>query len=272
MSTVRQYVPGGPPQVSVDGQVIAESEIAREMQHHRAETLGASRHAAAVALVVRALLLNEAERLDINANANEREGEPAEDARIRVLLEREVACPEPDEAACRRWFEAHPERMRTPDAHEVSHILLPAPPDDAEVRADARTRARSLTETLQAAPSRFATLAGEHSSCPSRDAGGHLGVVTGRETVPEFARALSRLPVGEVPEHPVETRYGFHVVLVHARYEGRPLEFDACRERIADYLREHVRRKAISQYIRILAGRASITGIDLGGADSPLVQ
>lgn len=78
--------------------------------------------------------------------------------------------------------------------------------------------------------------------------------------------------IGGLPEHPIETRYGFHVVLVHARHEGRALEFDACRERIADYLREHVRRKAISQYIRILAGGAKITGIDLGGTDSPLVQ
>jgi peptidyl-prolyl cis-trans isomerase C len=44
-----------------------------------------------------------------------------------MLIERECAAPEPMDADCRRYFNQNPERFRTPDLHEVSHILFPAP-------------------------------------------------------------------------------------------------------------------------------------------------
>jgi peptidyl-prolyl cis-trans isomerase C len=129
-----------------------------------------------------------------------------------------------------------------------------------------------LTGILHRNPRRFAALARAHSRCPSREAGGYLGLVGHGQTTPEFERALSRLPVGVVPDYPVETRYGFHVVLIHARHEGRPLEFGACRERIAGYLRDHVRSRAISEYIRLLAASHHIEGFDLEAATGPRVR
>jgi len=62
------------------------------------------------------------------------------------------------------------------------------------------------------------------------------------------------------------------VVLIHQRKKGRPVTFESCREKIADYLREHVRRRAISQYIRLLAAEHEVEGIDLDAPESPLVQ
>ena len=40
---------------------------------------------------------------------------------------------------------------------------------------------------------------------------------------------------------------------------------------IAEYLDEAVRRRALQQYVSVLAGRATVTGIDLAGS-GPLVQ
>ncbi len=257
--------------IQVDGRAIVEDEIDRETQYHPAPSREEARQKAAQALVVRELLLAEADRQDIRAAAGDA-SENRDEARIRVLIERNVSVPDPTEADCRRYFQSNPGRMRTADVHELSHILVPAPPDDAEARAQARKAAASLTESLQRDPQRFAALAREHSRCPSREDGGYLGHVGRGQTAPEFERALSRLPVGKVPDHAVETRFGFHVVLIHARQEGRPLEFDACRERIAGYLREHVRRRAIGQYIRVLAATHDVEGFDLGAAEGPLIQ
>ena len=50
------------------------------------------------------------------------------------------------------------------------------------------------------------------------------------------------------------------------------MPFEAVREKIADYLAESVWRRAAAQYVSILAGRASITGVDLGASATPLVQ
>jgi len=259
------------PAIRVNGRIINHEEIAREVQYHPAPDLQQARASAARALVVRELLLAEAGRLGIYAGVAQY-GESEDEARIRRLIEEQIEVPEPGEADCRRYYDSNQDRMRTADEHEVSHILVPAPPDDAEIRAEARKKAMSLTEVLREHPERFLALAREHSSCPSKEAGGHLGLIARGQTAPEFEKALSRLPVGEVPEYPVETRFGFHVVLIHQRKKGRPVTFESCREKIADYLREHVRRRAISQYIRLLAAEHEVEGIDLDAPESPLVQ
>jgi peptidyl-prolyl cis-trans isomerase C len=44
------------------------------------------------------------------------------------------------------------------------------------------------------------------------------------------------------------------------------------KERIADYMNEKVRRKAIAQYIHTLISDAEIEGFDFSVSDSPLMQ
>lgn len=259
----------------INDRVVTTAEVDQEAQYHPAASRNEARQQAARALAVRELLLAEADRQGITTDAGAGSVEPdegADEARIRILIERNVEVPTPTEANCRRYYESNPGSMRTADQHEVSHILIPAPPDDAEIRAEARRMATELSATLHREPHRFLELARERSSCPSREDGGYLGQVGRGQTAPEFEKALSRLPVGVVAEHPVESRYGFHVVLIHAREPGQPLDFEAMQANIADYLREHARRDAIRQYIRILAASHTVEGIDLEAATSPLVQ
>jgi peptidyl-prolyl cis-trans isomerase C len=256
--------------ITVNGREISRDAIDREVQHHPAPSIDEARRQAVTALVVRELLIQRAEAL---GPTREAEGdETAEEAAIARLIEQECDCPAPSEEDCRRYFEANRDRFRTPDAHEVSHIFLPAPNEDETLRAEARNAARNLISQLDGDTGRFAELARAHSRCPSREQGGHLGLITRGQTAPEFERALSRLPAGEINHHPLETRYGFHVVLVHQRAHGEPLPFDAVRARIAAYLSEQVHRRAVSQYVQLLAGQAAIHGIDLEAATTPLVQ
>lgn len=256
--------------IQVNERAISEQEIAREMQYHPADSAREAREKAITALVIRALLLDEARRLGLDTGASD--GESSDEAMIRRLLEQAVECPEPGEEDCRRWYRSNRARMRTADQHELSHILLPAPPDDAQARQHARAQADTLLAELASNPQRFTALAAKHSRCPSKDAGGYLGLIGRGQTVPEFERALSRAPTGRIAPYPLETRFGFHVVWIHQRHEGHELSYRDCRERIADYLREQVRRRAISQYVRILAGRGTLHGVDLGAAHGPLVQ
>src|SRR5262245_1463153 len=96
-------------EVLVNGTVIPEREIARETQHHPAPSLDIARRKAAQALVVRALLLQQADRLRI---ADDHE---TDEQRIAALIEREVKTPSADEAACRRYYHANTARFRSPD-------------------------------------------------------------------------------------------------------------------------------------------------------------
>ena len=50
------------------------------------------------------------------------------------------------------------------------------------------------------------------------------------------------------------------------------MPFEAVQVKVAEYLEERVWRQAVCQYIQLLVGASKITGIELKGAASPLVQ
>ena len=63
----------------------------------------------------------------------------------------------------------------------------------------------------------FATLATEASIGPSGPRGGDLGYFTKEQMVPPFAEAAFSMQPGEFSEAPVETQFGWHVILVEDR-------------------------------------------------------
>lgn len=222
---------------------------------------------AAIALAIRELLRQRAEQLGMQVPSDD-EGL---DSVIEKLIEQEIEVPEADIATCRHWYDQNPDQFRTPDIAEVRHILLAAPPEILEEREAARTMAEKLIRELQDDPGAFPRLAREYSRCPSAENGGLLGQVSRGETVPEFEDAIMRLDTG-LADKPVKSRYGFHVVEILQRINGEIIPFEHVHTRIAIYLEEMSRRRAINQYIRLLAAEADIKGIDLEAAESPLVQ
>lgn len=255
--------------IQVNGITLESRDINIESAHHQESGADPryAQHRAAVALTVRELLRQRAQQLGIDTGSDEAALENALDR----LIECEVPVPAADADTCRRWYLQNPDQFRAPDLAEVRHILLAAPPDILEERDAARATAEELIARLQQAPDAFAQLARDYSRCPSAKDGGWLGQVSRGETVPEFEDAVQRLPVG-LAELPLKTRYGFHVVEVLQRVEGTLLPFDAVHERIKAYLEERSWRRALSQYVRLLAANADIKGIDMEALDSPLIQ
>ncbi len=273
--SVRPAITGKQTPVSVNGVSISRAAISRETQNHPATKPIEAWLAAARALVVRELLLQEARRIGIVpepiADAEGRR-ETDDEALIRMLVAQAVVTPEADDAACRRYYDMNRRRFRSPDLYEARHILVAAPANDTNARQTARQRAMDIIAALHRQPSLFGELALAESACSSGKTGGSLGQIGPGQTVPEFESALASMPVGEIADEPVETRYGFHVVWLDHRIAGNELPFEIVRPRIASWLDEKVRRVAIRQYITILAGRAEITGIALDASASPLVQ
>ncbi|HTL64164.1 MAG TPA: peptidylprolyl isomerase [Pseudolabrys sp.] len=266
-----QFPAGKPVTVSVNGVAIARDAIQREMQHHPAEKPIAAWQQAARALVIRELLLQRAKHLSLvpepmSDEAGRRETD--DEALMRAVVEREVTVPTPDDATCRRYYEQNSARFRSPDIYEASHILFAALPADREGYAAARADAAAVLATIQDDPSSFAALAKAHSKCSSAELGGNLGQITTGQTTPEFERALVALAPGELCAEPVATRYGFHIVRLARKTEGRVVPYEAVAEHIADYLRESVQRRANSQYVARLASAARIEGVELASAEA----
>lgn len=251
--------------VTVNGVMIAHDAISREAQNHPATRPIDAWRAAARALAVRELLLQEARRLNLRpAPDTDDEGrrETDEEALVRLLIETEIATPTPDEASCRRYYERNAARFTSADLFECAHILIAARRDQPEAFAAARERAGAILAQLREAPDRFEALAAAHSDCPSRTSGGNLGQITKGATTPEFEALLPHLQLGEISA-PLQTRYGWHIVRLDRRIEGTLVPFELVQERIAAYLAERSQRLAIAQYVARLAARAAVTGVEL---------
>lgn len=261
--------------VLVNGVEIAPAAIAAETQNHPADNPEAAREAAARALVIRELLLQEARRLGLAAAPQtDEEGrrETDDEALIRAVLEREVRTPEADEASCRRYYDNNLGRFTSPDIYEAAHILLSVAPDDKDAYAAAVREAETMISLIAERPERLGPFARERSACPSAAEGGNLGQLTQGQTVPEFETFLFALDDGQLCPVPVKTRYGVHVLRLDRKIAGRTLPFETVKDGIAAYLADASWRRAASQYIRILAGRAEIVGVEIEKAEGALVQ
>jgi peptidyl-prolyl cis-trans isomerase C len=252
--------------IKVAGVIIPHAAISREAQNHPAQSPAAAWRLAALALVLREALSQEADRLGIHAEPvsdssgrRETEGE----ARIRALIETEVKAPEPSEEECRRYYDHNPARFRSPDICEVAHILCLARRDDAAAYDAARQQAFAIIRELAVNPGSFDRLARLHSGCPSRKDGGRLGQVTARQTTREFAAALRALRPGETSPAPVEAPYGLHVIRLDHRIGGSARPFEAVRNRIAEYLTTAARRRSQAQFAAQLLGRTKVEGFEI---------
>lgn len=262
-------------QASVNGVTIDAGEIAAEAQNHPASDPEDALNAAARALIVRELLVQRARNIGIvPAPETDDEGrqETEEDALVRQLLEAEIDVPDADDNSCRRYYDNNRNRFTSPVLYEAAHILLAASPDDTGAYAAAMANAEQILAVVSERPQAFAELAREHSDCPSGKNGGNLGQVSRGDTVAEVETFLDNLEDGQICPVPVKSRYGVHVLRLDRRIDGRDLPFEMVRDRIADYLQAASWRRAVAQYVRILAGQADITGADLDGATTPLVR
>ncbi len=248
--------------ISVNGVTIEQDAIGREMQHHPAESRDEAERQAATALVVRELLVQRAAQIGI-AGASE-------DELIANLVEQEVRIPEPTTEEVARYYRRNTLRFMTSPLYEAAHIFFPARRSDEKARSEAKAKAEAVWAEIEREPRRFADLAKAHSACSSKEQGGSLGQVTKGDTNPELERAMAAMEPGSTAL--VESRHGYHVLRLDRRVAAKQLPLEQSKAWIENHLRTASKRRAVAQYLQLLAAGASIEGIALAAADSPLVQ
>jgi peptidyl-prolyl cis-trans isomerase C len=71
----------------------------------------------------------------------------------------------------------------------------------------------------------FGELARRHSTGPSGPKGGDLGYFSRSQMVPPFAEAAFAMEPGNYSQTPVQTRFGWHIILVEDRRQKPPPSF-----------------------------------------------
>ena len=248
--------------IRVNGVKIAGDAVAREMQHHPAPSRGEAERQAATALVVRELLLQRVREREI--------GGATEDERIANLIEAEIKVPEPTDEEIARYYRRNGLQFTSPALYRAAHIFFPARASNEKASAKAKAKSEAVFAEVTADPGRFADLARAHSACSSKEQGGSLGLVRKGDTNAEVERALATMDVGAITL--VRSRHGYHVLRLDDRAPAAELPLEQARGWIAGHLKKTSKRRAIAQYLQLLAAGAKIEGVELAAADSPLVQ
>ncbi len=259
------------PEVTVNGQTIPQADIAAEAQNHAAPKgkPGIAWRKAADAVVIRALLLQEAKSRGLTPDCQELapgKFETEEEALIRGLLDLSVDADAPTAEAVREEWLKDPSRFRAPPLWEVSHILCACDPRDEAARKKALTRANALLAKVKEVPEGFAALAKSDSDCGSKSAGGTLGQLGPGDTVPEFEAALRDLADGDITPAPVLTRHGYHIIRMDAVAEGQVLPFEVVQGKIAEAMEKAGWARAAKAYVTSLVDAAEISGVELRSA------
>ncbi|MGL5693017.1 MAG: peptidylprolyl isomerase [Peptostreptococcaceae bacterium] len=111
------------------------------------------------------------------------------------------------------FYDANKDKFNKPSSASAKHILV-----------DTEEKANDLLNKITANEVTFEAAASEHSSCPSKDAGGDLGTFERGQMVPEFDEAVFTMEKGTVTG-PVQTQFGYHLIKLEDRTEGGESEF-----------------------------------------------
>ncbi len=170
--------------------------------------------------------------------------------KLEKLLAQELGETETAEDEVRAFYDSQPDEFLQPAQVRARHILL-------SEKEGAKEAIDALHKRIEAGED-FATLASEHSECPSGKEGGDLGFFGEEQMVGEFSNTAFAMKVGEVSS-PIQTQFGYHIIKVEERRDAKNLEFEEVREGIKRHLDEEKSHAKEAEFISRLKKPAKIT-------------
>jgi peptidyl-prolyl cis-trans isomerase C len=176
---------------------------------------------------------------------------------VEELIARHAPTQEVTDSEVRAYYDDNTARFQQPDRVQASHILIKVEADDSEAtKALARKEAEEVLAQLHQGAD-FAEMAREHSACPSSQNGGDLGFFQRGQMVKPFEDAAFAMDVGEISGI-VETQFGYHIIKVTGREDGRTIPFDEAKDNIRAMLDGQRKQAAMKTYTDQLRAEADI--------------
>jgi peptidylprolyl isomerase len=205
--------------------------------------------------VVRAAVANGAERNPIIAELMERAGlRVLAETYLTQVVQANLARDFPDDTQMREFFDANPNRFRTPDRIHLWQIFLPLAADatPGDVAAAERT-ANEVALALKQGKMDFAKEAERRSGhLQSRLSDGYMGLLQVDDLLPEIRAEVDAL-AENASSKPVRSATGFHIIKRGAKVQGQALQLEDVREQVRRLLRQQaeasVRKAAVEQIV-----------------------
>jgi peptidyl-prolyl cis-trans isomerase C len=161
------------------------------------------------------------------------------------------------EAEAKEFYDKNPDRFKQPEQVRASHIFKRVVPGaDAAAKQKARTALEPVLKQVKAGGD-FAELARKHSEDASAQAGGDLNFFGPGQMVPEFEKVAFTMKAGDTSDI-VESQFGYHIIKVTERREGRTVPFAEARNQIAEYLKQQRQQEKTNALVEQLKAKSKI--------------
>ena len=176
---------------------------------------------------------------------------------VQQLLEKQGDLAVSDEDV-KSYYDKNQSRYEIKEQIRSSHILFKvSKKDDKAADAKAKKKAEQVYKDAAKKGADFAALAKKHSEGPTASRGGDLSYFNRGRMVPEFEKVAFGMKIGDVSK-PVKTQFGWHIIKVTDRKEGRKRPFDEVKESISKLLRNNKSRKAKAALLKQLKETAKV--------------
>lgn len=178
--------------------------------------------------------------------------------KIKKLVASQSSKKKPTDKEIADFYKKNKDKFKSPETARARHILIAkAPGDDDKIRAEKKAKAEDVRRQLLAGAT-FDDLAPKYSDCPSKNAGGDLGIFARGQMVKAFDEAAFSRKLHEIGPV-VETEFGYHVLQVFARNAPAPLPLDKeVKEKISQFLENKKQQEAFLALVKQLKEKASI--------------
>ena len=142
------------------------------------------------------------------------------------------------------YYKKNKARYEIKEQVRARHILLKVAAKDPADKANAqKAKAEEIFKKTQAKGADFAALAKEFSEGPTKTRGGDLGFFAKGRMVPDFEKAAFAMKIGSISK-PVKTRFGWHIIKVEEKKEGRVRDFKEVKSSITKQIEARKNRTA----------------------------
>jgi peptidyl-prolyl cis-trans isomerase C len=200
----------------------------------------------------KAEMLDQLINMSLAAQAAEKEGlqkDPKVTARLDLLHMQILA-----EAASEKHIKAHPvSESELKAEYDAQVAAMPKEYKARHILVDKKETADSIIRELKAGGD-FAKLAAAESKDSSGKNGGDLGWFAPSTMVKPFADAVAALEKGKFTEQPVQSQFGWHVILLEDTRTAEAPPFEQVKQQVEMF----VQRKKLQEYLDGLRKTAKI--------------
>jgi len=158
------------------------------------------------------------------------------------------------EGEAKKYYDSHTNEFIDKEQVHARHILL-----KNEDKATAITNTLTMMTKADKLKERFIEIAKKESTGPSGPKGGDLGFFPQGQMVPEFNDAVFAMKVGTITPKPVKTQFGYHIIFLEEKKEGKKQSFADVKGFIEQRLKMEKFKTVMEAKMKTLHAGAKIT-------------